>query len=353
LVTALVSSQADAVDVVPLARVREDDPVADLEPFLDLHVLDRELSQPDRDPRRGVVGMDLEEADQAVAQHQPQPVAERHAQGEVDLPVGLLRRGVAHRPGLEDADAVAIADEFLDNFGQSDRDGDGLGNACDNCVSDFNPDQTDGDGDDAGDICDVCTMREACPDRTSCLHLEASAGKPVADPSADWSRLDGSFRRFPFGVRKVGHIAASGEPVYKEMFEGLIDYQDGSIRNVGRLFFKEAVQTLRRMLPADWEHKDLASSIQTHLEDVGVKYVEHWLRTYERRRHRRTRKFVQESRQFGNLAQGASLIMRLARNFFFTALPDEVNHARLRKILQFPGAAATQRIVKSPAAIRA
>ncbi len=64
-----------------------------------------------------------------------------------------------------------------------------------------------------GDICASCRMREECPDQTSCLHLVASAGNPLAESGADWSRLDGDFRRFPFGVRKVGHIAATGEPV--------------------------------------------------------------------------------------------------------------------------------------------
>ena len=65
---------------------------------------------------------------------------------------------------------------------------------------------------DEGDICDSCLMRKECPDQTSCLHLVASAGNPI-DKSEDWSRLNGDFRRMPRGVRKVGHIAATGEPV--------------------------------------------------------------------------------------------------------------------------------------------
>ena len=56
-------------------------------------------------------------------------------------------------------------------------------------------------------------MREECPDRTSCLHLVASAGSSKAETGGDWSRLDGGFRRFPLGIRKVGHIAATGESV--------------------------------------------------------------------------------------------------------------------------------------------
>src|SRR4051812_12647811 len=43
------------------------------------------------------------------------------------------------------------------------------------------------------------------------LHLVASAGRSVVDPRTEWNRLDGAFRRFALGVRKVGRIAATGE----------------------------------------------------------------------------------------------------------------------------------------------
>lgn len=51
------------------------------------------------------------------------------------------------------------------------------------------------------------------PPEEACLRLVASAGNPVASPGEDWSCLDGKFSRFPVGVRKVGKIAASGEPI--------------------------------------------------------------------------------------------------------------------------------------------
>ena len=54
-----------------------------------------------------------------------------------------------------------------------------------------------------GDLCDTCRMRSACEDRTSCLHLRASAGLS--------SRLDGDWRRMPFGEAKIGQIAARRE----------------------------------------------------------------------------------------------------------------------------------------------
>lgn len=64
----------------------------------------------------------------------------------------------------------------------------------------------------SGDICEQCHFRRECPDQTECLHLVASAGSSVED-TPQWEGLDGTFRRFPIGVRKVGHVAERGEPV--------------------------------------------------------------------------------------------------------------------------------------------
>src|SRR5262245_64213176 len=61
-----------------------------------------------------------------------------------------------------------------------------------------------------GDICDHCRMRPECLDQTRCLHLVASAGRPIRSPE-NWSRLDGQFRRAPLNVRKVGLIGTTGE----------------------------------------------------------------------------------------------------------------------------------------------
>ena len=40
-----------------------------------------------------------------------------------------------------------------------DSDGDGIGDACDNCPDDPNPDQADDDGDGTGDPCDTLGLR--------------------------------------------------------------------------------------------------------------------------------------------------------------------------------------------------
>jgi transcriptional regulator with GAF, ATPase, and Fis domain len=66
---------------------------------------------------------------------------------------------------------------------------------------------------DDGDICESCPVRAECPGYTKCLHLVASAGRSQVDPVDEWSRLDGDFRRFPMGTRKVGMIASTGRPM--------------------------------------------------------------------------------------------------------------------------------------------
>ena len=63
-----------------------------------------------------------------------------------------------------------------------------------------------------GDLCESCRFRAECPDQERCLHLVASAGN-ARDAKQNYARLDGAFRRFPLGVRKIGRVGKSGEPL--------------------------------------------------------------------------------------------------------------------------------------------
>ena len=60
------------------------------------------------------------------------------------------------------------------------------------------------------DDCQRCRFANECVRREQCLHLAASSGKSFRNPDENWNRLEGDFRRFPIGVRKVGQIAATG-----------------------------------------------------------------------------------------------------------------------------------------------
>ncbi|MCG3197585.1 MAG: Anaerobic nitric oxide reductase transcription regulator NorR [bacterium] len=64
-----------------------------------------------------------------------------------------------------------------------------------------------------GEGCETCPLAKECPDRSFCLHLVAGAGNSIVDPDDRCRRLNGDFRRFPIGVRKVGRIAATGQPL--------------------------------------------------------------------------------------------------------------------------------------------
>jgi len=58
-----------------------------------------------------------------------------------------------------------------------------------------------------------CPLRDECNDRSHCLRLVASGGRSAVTPATEWKRLDGAFRRIAVGARKVGGIAATGEPI--------------------------------------------------------------------------------------------------------------------------------------------
>ena len=57
-----------------------------------------------------------------------------------------------------------------------------------------------------GDLCTACYQAADCANRTRCLHLKASAGL--------YTNLNGTFRRVPLGVAKIGHIALGWGPTY-------------------------------------------------------------------------------------------------------------------------------------------
>lgn len=66
---------------------------------------------------------------------------------------------------------------------------------------------------DVGDICATCRVADECANRTRCLHLVASDGRSAVESGVRWNGLDGAFRRFPLGGRKIGRIGATGEAI--------------------------------------------------------------------------------------------------------------------------------------------
>ncbi|MDF1836273.1 MAG: sigma 54-interacting transcriptional regulator [Planctomycetota bacterium] len=62
-----------------------------------------------------------------------------------------------------------------------------------------------------GDQCSNCNQRNDCVMNVDCLHLVASAGSSQVDAKRNYGSLEGAFRRFPMGIRKIGKIAATGQ----------------------------------------------------------------------------------------------------------------------------------------------
>ncbi len=75
---------------------------------------------------------------------------------------------------------------------------------------------------------------------------------------------------------KITGLAAYGRPLYQDLLNRLITYRDGTIVNDGHLFFNSALRGISKRLPAGWDRKDLATSIQEHSEDLVRRYVGFW-----------------------------------------------------------------------------
>jgi transcriptional regulator with GAF, ATPase, and Fis domain len=73
--------------------------------------------------------------------------------------------------------------------------------------------------------CSECATTDLCRTQSQCLYLVASAGRSVVSPGVEWTRIEGAFRRFPFGARKVGRIALTGQALEEpDLTEPLPDW---------------------------------------------------------------------------------------------------------------------------------
>ncbi len=75
---------------------------------------------------------------------------------------------------------------------------------------------------------------------------------------------------------KITGLAAFGKPIYADIIKQMVAFDGEQIRNQGNAYYWSAVKKLTAALPANFEIKDLAASMQTVLEDVVVDYCRHW-----------------------------------------------------------------------------
>ena len=78
---------------------------------------------------------------------------------------------------------------------------------------------------------------------------------------------------------KVTGLAALGKPVYIDILRKFIDYEDpGQISYRVPMYHRSALRQIGKMLPADFDPADLAASVQLLLEDVGLSFINYWLK---------------------------------------------------------------------------
>ena len=76
---------------------------------------------------------------------------------------------------------------------------------------------------------------------------------------------------------KIAGLAARGKPIYADKLKQFIAYDAGQTVNRGQVFYWSAVKALQKALPEDFKREDLASSMQSVLEEVGSNYIRHWV----------------------------------------------------------------------------
>ena len=77
---------------------------------------------------------------------------------------------------------------------------------------------------------------------------------------------------------KVTGLAAYGKNTYADLLRDFIRYEAGKIRNIGSCFDLSAIEKLQQKIGHRFKREDLATSMQTVLEEVATSYVDYWVR---------------------------------------------------------------------------
>jgi carbamoyltransferase len=76
---------------------------------------------------------------------------------------------------------------------------------------------------------------------------------------------------------KITGLAAYGKDSYRNLIDGFIGYDNGTVTNRGKVFYRSALRKMRAALPLDFSKKDLAATIQQVSEEITTKYIRYWL----------------------------------------------------------------------------
>lgn len=78
---------------------------------------------------------------------------------------------------------------------------------------------------------------------------------------------------------KITGLAALGKPTYIDILREFVSYAEpGQIQYAVPMYRESALKQIAARLPADFDKADLAASVQLLLEEIGIQFIQYWLR---------------------------------------------------------------------------
>lgn len=78
---------------------------------------------------------------------------------------------------------------------------------------------------------------------------------------------------------KITGLAALGQPAYIDILREFISYEEpGQIQYTVPMYHRSALKQIASRLPENFNKADLAASVQLLLEEIGIQFIQYWLR---------------------------------------------------------------------------
>ena len=78
---------------------------------------------------------------------------------------------------------------------------------------------------------------------------------------------------------KITGLAALGQPAYIDILREFVSYEEpGQIQYTVPMYHRSALKQIASRLPENFDKADLAASVQLLLEEIGIQFIQYWLR---------------------------------------------------------------------------
>ena len=78
---------------------------------------------------------------------------------------------------------------------------------------------------------------------------------------------------------KITGLAALGQPAYIDILREFVSYEEpGQIHYTVPMYHRSALKQIASRLPENFDKADLAASVQLLLEEIGIQFIQYWLR---------------------------------------------------------------------------